>query len=274
MSDAMRVVVSHFSNEAYLLPWWLRHHREIFDHGVLIDRYSTDESVNICRELVPSWEVVRSETVQISAIMCDFEVMKHEARFTDAWKIALNTTEFLVAPRLSELEQFIKNHDLTAVCMPGAIMVDTAPDRAPDPNVPLTEQKHCGVWEAEFDFKAAALVSPVRPSRSRIYHRYMIGAYAPGRHKSHLPGQCDGNREQAAIWWYAFSPWTEAFKARKLQINATRSDFDKAHRFGFQHEAALPELEHRWATLRPASGPLFPRTSDAPDGSARPPFAN
>ena len=34
----MRVVVSHFFNEAYLLPWWLRHHRDVFDHGVLIDR--------------------------------------------------------------------------------------------------------------------------------------------------------------------------------------------------------------------------------------------
>jgi Glycosyl transferase family 2 len=221
----MRVVVSHFFNEAYLLPWWLRHHREVFDHGVLIDRYSTDGSVDICRELVPSWEVVRSETAQFSAIMCDFEVMKHEARFPDAWKIALTTTEFLVACRLSEVEQFVTSRDLTAVRVPRAIMVDTEPDRAPDPDVPLTEQKYCGIWEAEHDYNAAGLVSPGRPAPIRIYHRYMIGAYAPGRHVSHLPGQCEGNREQAAIWKYAFSPWTDAFKARKLQINATRSDF-------------------------------------------------
>jgi Glycosyl transferase family 2 len=258
----MRVVVSQFFNEAYLLPWWLRHHREIFDHGVLIDQYSTDESVDICRELVPSWEVVRSETAQFEAIMCDFEMMKHEARFPDAWKIALNTTEFLVAPRLSEVEQFVKDHNLTVVRVPRAIMVDTAPDRAPDPNVSLTEQKYCGVWGAECDF--------ARPG-SRIYHRYMIGGYAPGRHISHVPGQCDGNREQAAIWRYAFSPWTDAFKARKLQINAMRSDFDKAHRFGYQHEADLPELERRWAALRSASGPLFPRTSDAQRRSAAAP---
>jgi Glycosyl transferase family 2 len=267
----MRVVVSHFFNEAYLLPWWLRHHREVFDHGVLIDRYSTDGSVDICRELVPSWEVVRSETAQFSAIMCDFEVMKHEARFPDAWKIALTTTEFLVACRLSEVEQFVTSRDLTAVRVPRAIMVDTEPDRAPDPDVPLTEQKYCGIWEAEHDYNAAGLVSPGRPAPIRIYHRYMIGAYAPGRHVSHLPGQCEGNREQAAIWKYAFSPWTEAFKARKLQINATRSDFDKAHRFGYQHEADLPELEHRWAALRAASGPLFPRTSHAQGRSAAAP---
>ena len=214
--------------------------------------------------------MVRSETAQFAAIMCDFEVMKHEARFPDAWKIALTTTEFLVARRLSEVEQFVTSRDLTAVRVPRAIMVDTEPDRAPDPNVPLTEQKYCGIWELEFDFKAAALVNPP-PTSSRLYHRYMIGAYAPGRHVSHLPGQCEGNREQAAIWKYAFSPWTDAFKARKLQINATRSDFDKAHRFGYQHEADLPELEHRWAALRAASGPLFPRTSDAQGRSAAAP---
>jgi hypothetical protein len=99
----------------------------------------------------------------------------------------------------------------------------------------------------------------------------MIGAYAPGRHLSNLPGQYEGNREQAAIWKYAFSPWTDAFKARKLQINATRSDFDKAHRFGYQHDADLPELERRWAALRGASGPLFPRTSDPQGRSAAAP---
>src|SRR5262245_52338257 len=233
----MRVVVSHFFNEAYLLPWWLRHHRDIFDHGILIDRYSTDGSADICRELVPSWEVVRSETAQFEAIKCDFEVMKHEARFPDAWKIALNTTEFLVAPRLSEVEEFVKSNHLTVARLPGAVVVDTEPDRAPDPNVRLTEQQDCGFWQSGHESQAAGLISPVRPSRSRSYHRYMIRAYAPGRHLSHVPGQCDCNREQAAIWWYAFSPWTDAFKARKLQINATRSDFDKAHRLGYQHDA-------------------------------------
>ena len=115
---------------------------------------STDGSVNICRELVPSWEVVRSETAQFAAIMCDFEVMKHEARFPNAWKIALTITEFLVARRLSEMEQFVKSHDLIAVRVPRAIMVDTEPDRAPDPNVPLTEQKYCGIWELDVRFQS------------------------------------------------------------------------------------------------------------------------
>jgi hypothetical protein len=256
---AKRVVISHFFNEAYLLPWWLKHHREMFDHGVLIDWSSTDGSADICRQLAPSWEVVPSENAHFAAILCDFEVMKHEARFPGAWKIALNTTEFLVAPALAHMEATLERHELTAVRLPGAIMVDSAPDEAPDPGVPLTQQKQCGIWEDEFDFKTYAIPGLSFPTRSRIHHRYVIGAYTPGRHGSHLPGQCAGNRELGAIWWYGFSPWTDAFKARKLHISTRRDAFDRKHGFGAQHEAGPSDLEARWSKLRALSRPLFPQ---------------
>lgn len=51
----MRTVLCHFYNEEYLLPWWLKHHRSMFDHGALIDHGSTDNSLDICRQLVPEW---------------------------------------------------------------------------------------------------------------------------------------------------------------------------------------------------------------------------
>ena len=122
---AQRVVVSHFFNEAYMLPWRLRHHREIFDHGVLIDYHSTDASVEICRELVPHWEIVPSENATFAARLCDFEVMKHEQRFPDAWKLALNTTEFFVAPGLAKMERVMLQHDLIGARLPGAVIRST-----------------------------------------------------------------------------------------------------------------------------------------------------
>ncbi len=251
-----RIVVSHFYNEAYLLPWWLKHHREIFDHGVLIDYASTDDSVAICRELVPDWEIVPSENSHFSAILCDFEVMKHEQRFADCWKIALNTTEFLVAPKLTELEQLLSTNNLTGVRMPGAIMVDTDLDAELDPTRPLVDQKASGIWEKTFDFKAARIPGLTFPTRNRLYHRYTIGAYQPGRHASHLPGLCDGAPEFGAIWWYAFSPWTDAFRSRKLGVGTRRDDFDKRHGFGAQHEASLAEINLRWSKLFGYSTPL------------------
>lgn len=252
-----RTVISHFYNEAYLLPWWLKHHRQIFDHGVLIDYASTDDSVAICRDLVPGWEVVQSENKHFSALMCDFEVMKHEQRFAADWKIALNTTEFLVAPNLTALEQLLIKHDLTGIRMPGAIMVDTELDIEPRAALALVDQKYMGVWEKGFDFKAAKIPGLTFPTRNRLYHRYAIGAYQPGRHASHLPGLCDGSAEFGSIWWYAFSPWNDAFKNRKLGVGQRRDGFDKKHGFGAQHEATLIDLDLRWSMLFGSSKPLI-----------------
>jgi hypothetical protein len=244
-----RIVISHFFNEEYLLPWWLNHHRGMFNHGVLIDYGSTDNSVAICRELAPDWEVVRSENEHFSAIMCDFEVMKHEQRFADCWKIALNTTEFLVAPQIDKMERLLLANDLTGVRIPGAIMVDVAPQNAPDLAKPLVEQKSSGIWEAEMDFKKLAVPGLAFATRSRLFHRYTIGSYLPGRHSTHLPGVIAGAPEFAAIWWYGFSPWTDAFKRRKLGIAPRRDSFDRKHGFGAQHDARPAELDFRWSRL-------------------------
>lgn len=253
-----RIVFSHFFNEAYLLPWWLKHHREMFDHGVLIDYASTDESVAICRDLVPSWEIISSENPHFSAIMVDFEVMKHEQRFPDCWKLALNTTEFLVAPSLTRAEHLIRTNALTGMRFPGAIMIDPEPGTEPDPARPLVEQKASGIFESAFDFKAMRIPGLTFPTRNRLYHRYAIGAYTPGRHGTHLPGVVDGTPKFGAIWWYAFSPWTAAFRARKLNIAPRRDPFDKRHGFGVQHEATPEELNLRWAKLVNVSAPLTP----------------
>lgn len=47
-------VISHFYNEEYLLPWWLNHHKNIFDNGILINYGSTDKSVEIIKSICPT----------------------------------------------------------------------------------------------------------------------------------------------------------------------------------------------------------------------------
>ena len=47
---AQKTVLCHFYNEEWILPFWLKHHREIFDHGIMIDYNSTDRSVEIIRD--------------------------------------------------------------------------------------------------------------------------------------------------------------------------------------------------------------------------------
>lgn len=252
----MRVILSRFFNESYLMEWWLRHHLEMFDHGILIDSNSNDESADMCRTLAPHWEVIRTEHAEYNAFMADFELMKHEERFPDASKIILNTTEFLVSPDLAALDRFLAEQDSVGAILPGAIMVDTTPELPPDPRQALIAQKTCGIWESDFDFKAAAMPGFVHPTRSRVYHRFRIGAYGPGRHYSHLPGQVGCDPRMAAIWWYGFSPWTEEFKSRKRQFASTFGAFDKRFGLGRQHYSHLDELDDQWRRIVRHSHPL------------------
>jgi len=53
-------LISHFYNEEFLLPYWLSYHSKIFDHGILVNYRSTDDSVQMIRELTPDWEIRES----------------------------------------------------------------------------------------------------------------------------------------------------------------------------------------------------------------------
>ena len=67
-------LVSHFYNEDYLMPWWLEHHKDMFDHGIMIDYSSTDNSVDIIKEICPHWEIRQSRNQFFGAREIDAEV--------------------------------------------------------------------------------------------------------------------------------------------------------------------------------------------------------
>ncbi len=86
-------VISHIYNEEYILPWWLEHHKKIFDHGIIIDYASTDRSLEIIKEICPTWEVVQSKNAEFNAMAVDVEVLEYERKI-EGWRICLNVTEF------------------------------------------------------------------------------------------------------------------------------------------------------------------------------------
>ena len=61
-----------------MLPWFLNHHKQIFDHGVMIDYHSTDRSVEIIKSICPAWEIVTSRNNDFQADNIDTEVMEIE----------------------------------------------------------------------------------------------------------------------------------------------------------------------------------------------------
>ena len=237
-------LVTHCYNEEYLLPWWLKHHYTMFDHGVVIDYASTDRSVEICRELAPSWDVVPSRNKQFGAQECDQEVMDVERRF-EGWKLALNVTEFFCCRDVQWFKAFLEMDGAMMYGVQGVVLVD--PDDVytePDPNVPLVAQRHHGFFEDE------RLGPETVAMRSRLFHRHADGAYEIGRHNSyhhrvmHPPG--------ALILWCGFSPWTRSFVDRKLQIGSRIPASDLNKGFGGQHlwsEEDLDNVRRRYASF-------------------------
>ena len=50
----MRTLITHFYNEEYLLPFWIKHHRDVFDNAILINYRSTYNSDRLIKKLAPS----------------------------------------------------------------------------------------------------------------------------------------------------------------------------------------------------------------------------
>ena len=232
-------VISHFYNEEYLLPWWLMHHRELFDHGVLIDYASTDNSVAICQELVPSWTILPSRNAEFNAVSCDEEVMDIERQLA-GWKIALNTSEFLCAIDFGALLSDLSASGVSGAFLRGYVMVDsdTMRDVAVDQKRSLVEQRAYGYPEDRYGTRRAL-------TRSRLLHRMDTGRYSTGRHASpmrnvvwHPPG--------AALLWYGFSPWTKEGRERKLQVKSRIGELDKLLGLGAQHLVEEADLEFGW----------------------------
>jgi len=231
----MRSVITHFYNEEYLLPYWINHHKKIFNKGILIDYHSTDNSNKICKRLLPlGWKVVKTENKDFSAELCDLEVSWYEKNIS-GWKIALNVTEFFVCPKISYLEDECIKKKLIGFKSTGVIMVDKNPKIILKENIPIIVQKKHGFKQSEINtsnFKKE-IRFVLRQNRTRLYHRHSIGVYLPGRHESHL--SCIGFSEKSSILWYGFSPWNKSIINRKLQIKKKIPINDILRGLGKQH---------------------------------------
>lgn len=238
MTDGL-TVLTHVCNEELLLPHWLRHHRRLFDHGVVVDRGSTDRTLEIVRELAPDWEIVPSRSAVFDARECDREMMALEARHR-GWKIILNATEFLfhddLEGHLRALE--VRTPDVSALRVPMAIMVDP-PERRDEP---LT------ATELVLD-RTHGRVETGLPALSRVLHRHPDGAYSPGRHGTGHAVVEDPELLVLRFTWSPHGPQRE----RKLAIQAAQPASDLTLGLGTFHCSTADQLdachaqEARWS---------------------------
>ena len=231
----MKTLLCHFYNEQWMLPWFLNHHKQIFDHGVMIDYHSTDRSVEIIREICPTWDIVTSRNVDFQADNIDTEVNDLE-RGIDGWKICLNVTEQLIG------DYSVMNTDTpNEIYVPSIFMVDTEyQTRTANTDFPLYEQYFNG-----FSFRDSDRDFLER--RSRRLHNTNIPyptqstreCMAPGRHYNMY------SNINLAILYYGWCPFDQGQLGRKLQIQTQIPLIDRQLNRGFHHITNRETLTYR-----------------------------
>lgn len=241
-------VISHFYNEEALLPYWLQHHLTIFNHGIMIDYDSTDRSVDIIREMAPSWEIRKSRNRTFDCFAVDYEVMDIE-RSISGYKMVLNTTEFLVH---SDLTRFLRKRErrtgYVGSLTTGLIMADRLIDakRPLVPGFPLIMQRRFGYIEKN---------GPAEwPARSRLLHRAKDGNYTvPGRHGTRHRAKMDDN---LFLCWYGWSPMAHV-RQRKLQIQNRIPPEHLEQGYGIQHKLEENQLLQNYTEQEKLSRDLW-----------------
>lgn len=207
-----RTVICHFYNEEYLLPWWLRHHKLIFDHGIMIDYNSTDKSVDIIKNICPTWTVISSRNESFGAVEIDQEVMDIE-RSLQNWRMCLNVTEFLTGDI-----NLLQGQQLQQFLIPACALISRNFGQELDEHAHLLDQVSTGVTFVDrFDLRLA-----------RSAHNYPV-VYPGGRHYHSY------NTSDLMICWAGFWPWNNQAIARKTQIAARVPSIDREMGWGIHH---------------------------------------
>lgn len=242
----MKIIVTHIKNEEYLLPWWIQHHRDKFDHGVIIDYNSSDKSLNIIKELVPTWEIIQSRNIFFDSIECDREVVDVQKelyeRYPNAWILTLTVTEFLIG----NTNLLDEKTDTQKMFIPVYPMVDKDSDylNEPDPNLSLIEQRTNGIhWTnpniiCYTNMEAGGYFN----KDCRCLHNYPVD-YLEVQGGRHYGVERQFVSTEFGIFWYFFSPYTEKFVKRRLSIKENVSEEDKRKNRGVQHMMDREQLD-------------------------------
>ena len=235
-------VITHIYNEEYLLPFWLEHHRTMFDHGIIIDYRSTDKSLDICREMCPTWEIVTTRNADFNAEYIDREVMDIESRI-DGIKIALNTTEFLFSGiPLKSLFNNDTSHVSYSIRSFGAYSLNTS--LYPSNTLELYEQLLLPEVKYHIEHERG----------ERQLHNFIHGNYQIGRHKTNNEITLT---DDLHIIWLGYFPLNEQTINRKMQIKKNIPESDKNKGLGFQHFYDLEKINEKNRENVDSGQPLY-----------------
>jgi len=236
----MLTLITNIYNEAsLLLADWLVWHKRFFDHLIVLDYNSDDGSIELIKTIWSTAEIHSTEE-EFGAWANDEKIMQLE-RTVQGWKMALNTTEYL----LTDPKPYMDVYKGYAIGCRSVIMVDGVEEHNKTlVDSPLVFQRHNGYLD-----------NPDTPSsrRWRFMHNFADGAYHVGRHYTNHPHT---HEPDMLIKWMGFSPYPQ-IKERKLQIQNKMPISDKKAGLGGQHVTDPAALDREYERLRKLSSNLL-----------------
>lgn len=210
----MKTIITHFYNEEFLLPLWLNHHKYYFDHGILINYGSTDNSVQIIKQICPTWEIVDSKHEYFDHQLCDQEIIEIEHSKCSSWRSAITVSEFLVG----NLDKLMYESDSPIWhLLPVVKFVGYDPNGHIDNTTPLWYQVTKGIPHT------------VDNDCRSLQNCHFI-SYPSGRHFWNM-----ANTTEAMVFKYANCLIGPEMIDRKLQIQHKVSKRDKEEGYAAQH---------------------------------------
>lgn len=224
-SDNSTTLITHIYNESYLLPFWLTHHKKMFDNIIIIDYNSTDNSVEICREICPDCKIITSRNETFDAVQVDKEVMDIENTVSGI-KMCLNVTEFLFCN--TPVKNVFENLN-----EPSTFSVKSySPYSKIEYNVNSCSDLFRNLLNDDIVFHY--------DRGDRQIHTFSNGNYTTGRHETNNPSS--STLDNMFIIWLGYYPFNESLLERKLQIQKNMPLSDKQKRLGHQHLLTKQEM--------------------------------
>lgn len=217
MSVIKTTLLTNIFNEEYLLPFWLNHHKNMFDEIIIIDYNSTDKSIEICKSICPECKIIKTRNEYFDAEEIDKEFMDIENNI-EGIKIILNTTEFLFCEK-SIRDIFID--DITPISYE---IMCTTPYSINIYNINNNYELFSNLLNNDIFYHNDRF--------TRQLHNFPNGNYGIGRHNTFnqkVP------TSKAHIIWLGYYPLNDNLLKRKLQIQQNIPQRDKDRGFGSQH---------------------------------------
>jgi len=217
MNNTKTTLLTNIFNEEYLLPFWLNHHKDMFDEIIIIDYNSTDKSVEICKSICPKCTIIKTRNSHFDAEEIDKEFMDIENNI-EGIKIVLNTTEFLFCEK-SIKDLFMDN---TQPCSYAITCI--SPYSKNTYNINNNYELFSNLLNDDIVFH--------NDRWTRQIHTFPNGNYTVGRHST-----CNESfpTSMAHIIWLGYYPMNNNLLKRKLQIQQNIPQRDKDRGYGFQH---------------------------------------